>query len=254
MGPTALFCSPHFDDVAFSTGGTLIGLARRGWRIVLATAFTASVPDPSGFALACQTDKGLAPEVDYMALRRDEDEVFAERAGVDELVWLGHREAPHRGYDSPPALFGPLRDDDGAAATLAAALRPLIARLDPDVVFAPQAVGSHVDHRQLVRAMLTTAPEPGCDDRVCWYRDLPYGLRDPLALPPLPLPPDLDEHTIDIRATASAKVAACAAYRSQLGFQFGGPAGLTALIDPPTERVLAPPAVTGLWAETARYG
>ncbi|MGH8910462.1 MAG: PIG-L deacetylase family protein [Egibacteraceae bacterium] len=242
MKPTALFLSPHLDDVAFSIGATLIGLARHGWRTVLATAFTASVPNPSGFALACQTDKGLGPEVDYMALRRAEDEVFAERAGVDELCWLAHPEAPHRGYDSPAALFGPPRDDDDAVvAGLAADLRRLLARLDPGRVFAPQAVGGHVDHRQLVRAALEAARTLCRGDRVCWYRDLPYGLRDPSAAPPLPLPSGLAEQTIDISATASAKVAACAAYRSQLGFQFNGPTGLAILADPPVERLLAPP-------------
>jgi hypothetical protein len=41
-----------------------------GWEVTVATAFTRSVPDPQGFALACQLDKGLPPEVDYMALRR----------------------------------------------------------------------------------------------------------------------------------------------------------------------------------------
>ncbi len=75
--PRALFLSPHLDDVAFSCGGTLVGLAAGGWETHLATAFTASVPDPQGFALACQLDKGLGPEVDYMALRRAEDHAFA---------------------------------------------------------------------------------------------------------------------------------------------------------------------------------
>lgn len=242
--PTALFLSPHLDDVAFSISGTLIGLARHGWRVVLATAFTASVPDPSGFALACQTDKGLPPELDYMALRRAEDADFAARAGVDEQRWLAYPEAPHRGYHSPSALFGPLRGDDDLAG-LAAELLRLIARLDPGAVFAPQAVGGHVDHRQLVRAVLDAARTLGCHDRICWYRDLPYGLRNPSAQPPLPLPAGLAEHTLDISATATAKLTACAAYRSQLGFQFNGPAGLAILANPPAERLLAPPPANG---------
>jgi LmbE family N-acetylglucosaminyl deacetylase len=80
--PTALFISPHLDDVAFSCGGTLIRLTQNGWHTVLCTIFTCSMPNPQGFALACQTDKGLAPDVDYMALRRAEDERFATIAGV----------------------------------------------------------------------------------------------------------------------------------------------------------------------------
>ena len=69
--PTALALSPHLDDAAFSCGGLLASLAQAGWRVVMATLFTGSVAEPKGFALACQLDKGLGPEIDYMALRRE---------------------------------------------------------------------------------------------------------------------------------------------------------------------------------------
>jgi hypothetical protein len=68
--PTALALSPHLDDAAFSCGGLLHALGAAGWDVATVTVFTASVADPTGFALACQTDKGLGPEVDYMDLRR----------------------------------------------------------------------------------------------------------------------------------------------------------------------------------------
>ena len=151
--PTALFLSAHLDDVAFSCGGTVAAFRRRGWRVVVATAFTASVPDPSGFALACQLDKGLAPDVDYLALRRAEDAAFGRAIGVDELIWLGLPEAPHRGYGSASELFGDIKPGDEIADELN--------RGDPSessigsgrrLILAPQAVGGHVDHRQLVRA------------------------------------------------------------------------------------------------------
>ena len=50
--PTALALSPHLDDAAFSCGGLLATLAESGWRVVMATLFTGSVPDPQGFAVA----------------------------------------------------------------------------------------------------------------------------------------------------------------------------------------------------------
>ena len=80
--PHALALSPHLDDAAFSCGGTLARLAAAGWRVTLCTAFTRSVPDPTGFALACQLDKGLGPEVDYMALRRAEDDAACAALGA----------------------------------------------------------------------------------------------------------------------------------------------------------------------------
>ena len=82
---TALAISPHLDDAVFSAGGTLAHLATAGWRVVMATVFTASVPEPKGFALACQLDKGLSPEVDYMGLRRDEDLTAADELGVEAV-------------------------------------------------------------------------------------------------------------------------------------------------------------------------
>ncbi len=97
----------------FSCGGLAALLADRGWRTVLATVFTRSVVPAPGFALACQLDKGLAPDIDYMALRRAEDRAAARLLGFHRnLRWLDLLEAPHRGYESPAALFGERRADD----------------------------------------------------------------------------------------------------------------------------------------------
>ncbi|WP_187273026.1 PIG-L family deacetylase [Methylobacterium sp. WL69] len=224
--PAALALSPHLDDAAFSCGGTLALLARAGWRVTMATLFTGSVSDPTGFALACQTDKGLGPEVDYMALRRDEDRDAAQALGIGPPRHLPFREAPHRGYASAPELFAEVRSDDGIVPDLTRALADLIAETAPDLILAPQAVGGHVDHIQAVRALRDLAP----DTPVLWWRDFPYTVRDvtprePLrdgfsALPTLAV-------VFDAEAQA-AKRAACAAYASQIGFQFGGADNLAA--------------------------
>lgn len=221
--PTALALSPHLDDAAFSCGGTIANLTRHGWRVVVATLFTASVPGPRGFALACQLDKGLGPEVDYMALRRDED-AAAMRALGAEPVWLPFREAPHRGYDSAPALFAGVRDDDAVVYDLAPAVADLLAEQRPDVVLVPQCVGGHADHVQAVRAFDRT----GWSGPALWWRDFPYVVRDPTPKEPLRermkrLP------TWDFILTdeeMDAKRRACLAYASQLGFQFSGADGL----------------------------
>ena len=154
--PTALFLSPHLDDAAFSCGGAVALLGDAGWRCVVATAFTASVPDPTGFALACQLDKGLGPEVDYMALRRDEDRDACALLGA-EPCWLGLPEAPHRGYEAAPALFGPAHPADDVWRAVADKVAALLAELRPDRVYAPQGLGGHVDHRQVIRAVLDRA-------------------------------------------------------------------------------------------------
>ncbi|WP_019905280.1 PIG-L family deacetylase [Methylobacterium sp. 77] len=222
--PVALALSPHLDDAAFSCGGTLATLADSGWRVVMATIFTASVPDPKGFALACQTDKGLGPEIDYMALRREEDRRAADALGIAPPLHLPFREAPHRGYSSPKELFAGPRDDDAIVAALSDAISQLVRDVAPDLVLAPQAVGGHVDHVQLVRALGSVR----MDAPILWWRDFPYTVRH--AEPKEPFGSDfaaLPERAIHYSVSAEArKGRACAAYGTQLGYQFGGVDGL----------------------------
>ena len=215
--PTALFLSPHLDDAAFSCGGLMAQLRDAGWRTVMATAFTATVLPVTGFALACQLDKGLSADVDYMAARRGEDRVAADILGVTDLRWLDLPEAPHRGYESAPALFGGVRDGDGVWQDLAHIVTALRDELQPDLVLAPQGLGGHVDHLQTIRAVLD-APGPG---NLAFYRDTPYAIRNPLAVPDEMLH-SLTEYVVNVEAGLDRRIAASCAYESQIGFQFNG--------------------------------
>ena len=218
--PTALFLSPHLDDAAFSCAGVLQLYQSAGWDICHCTVFTASVPDPKGFALRCQTDKNIAADVDYMALRRQEDNCFAQIMGVKDIRHWDFAEAPHRGYESPAALFAGIRDGDEVWKPIAERLQDLAREFDTQCVFAPQGLGNHVDHLQLILAARDTFAE----DSLCWYRDTPYAIREPNAKPSVLLPPDLQERAIPLsEAFMAQKIAGACAYESQIGFQFGGP-------------------------------
>ena len=220
MPQTALFISPHLDDVAFSCGGTFATLAQTGWQCILLTVFTRSVPGPTGFALACQTDKGFGPEVDYLALRRAEDAAAARHLGAAAVRWLDLPEAPHRGYHRPAALFAELLPDDKVDQTLEPLLAAELAATPPRLVFAPQGLGLHVDHRQVMRALRAVVPPT---TPVLWYRDTPYIIRQPDAQPAPELPVGLSETALPLTAAAlAAKIAASQTYASQVGFQFGG--------------------------------
>ena len=204
-----LAVSPHLDDAAFSVGGTLARLADTGHDVTVATCFTRSVPDPRGFALACQTDKGLGPEVDYMALRRAEDRAAMAVLDVDALH-LDLPEAPHRGYDSAAELFAGMRRDDDVWRELAALLLDRRA----DLLLGPQGLGGHVDHLQVLRVV------SGLGRPVLWWRDAPYVLRDPAARPGAELPRGL--LPVVLPQDRQRRADACACYTTQLGFQFGG--------------------------------
>lgn len=223
--PIALALSPHLDDAVFSCGGTLARLSAAGWRVVVATLFTRSVASPTGFALACQLDKGLPATADYMALRRDEDAAACAIAGA-EVRWMDFPEAPHRGYSSPAALFGPVLASEEIGTAVADTIAGLMAVTTPALVLAPQGIGGHVDHVVTVNALR----EHPLAVPVLWWRDFPYAARtaepaEPFAGAMSALPECAV--TIDV----ARKRTACGAYATQLGFQFGGPEGLAMALD-----------------------
>ena len=214
----ALFLSPHLDDVAFSCGATVAALPNdtaAEWRCTVATVFTRSVPDPAGFALDCQLDKGVPADADYMALRRAEDERACECLGA-ACLHLDLPEAPHRGYASAAALFAGVRDDDEIQADLRAALRALYEADPPDLLVLPAGCGNHADHLHVIAAAAALADERPVP--TLHYRDAPYVVRDPGAAAVAGGEPI----AADAAATLSAKLDACACYTTQLGFQFGG--------------------------------
>ncbi|WP_375382455.1 PIG-L deacetylase family protein [uncultured Sphingomonas sp.] len=203
--------SPHLDDAAFSAGATLAQRAAEGWQVTIATCFTGTVARPQGFALACQLDKGLSPDVDYMALRRQEDLDACAALGAT-AIHLPFLEAPHRGYASAPELFAGRRADDQVVVELTASLSRLLSDVEPDVVMGPLCLGDHVDHH-IVRDALTAVV--GARSLLLW-EDWPYADRAARTAEPPVMTVDLDSHG------RASRLRACRCYRSQLDFQFGG--------------------------------
>ncbi len=214
--PTALMISPHLDDAVFSCGATIATLVERGWRVVVATAFTKSSHPATGFALECQRDKGLGDDVDYMALRREEDERATASLGA-EAIHMDLPEAPLRGYESADALFAEYVDGDTVDATLTAAVDALVADLKPNLLMGPSALGGHVDHRRVLDVLLRTEGEHA----TAFWRDVPYVVRHPQAALDHRLGL-LDEVAVTIDPTLTKKIDAAGLYASQIGFQFGG--------------------------------
>ena len=208
----ALFVSPHLDDVAFSCGGTFAALAAAGHECVLLTVFTQSVPDPTGFALACQLDKGLPPDVDYMALRRAEDHQAARRLGAAEVIHLDLPEAPHRGYDVGRSSCSPASTTTTRSRFADPGRRPR----------------SSSPRRSAITSTTTRSSAPSATARPTATPTSPTRCVSTIR-PAAPgrVAPDID-----------AKLDACAAYASQLGFQFGGEEGMRAALAPAPERFL----------------
>ncbi|MCK8455576.1 PIG-L deacetylase family protein [Sphingomonas faeni] len=206
-----LAISPHLDDAAFSAGGLLASRVDQGWDVTVATCFTGNVAQPTGFALACQLDKGLGADVDYMALRRAEDHAACAALGA-RAVHLPFLEAPHRGYTSAAMLFAARLPDDRIVDDVATALTGLLAAERPDLVLGPLCLGHHVDHHVVLDAMRQTCAAQA----VLLWEDWPYADREARVAAE---PAVIERLTPETRAR---RIAACAAYTSQLGFQFGG--------------------------------
>ena len=196
-----LAVSPHPDDAAFSAGATLATIVAHGHRVTLVTAFTGP------------TDSGD----ETMAARRIEDMQAAARLGVQRLVHLPFPEAHGRGYEN---VTGALRPDDDIAPDLRAALDVLGGF---DLVLAPLALGEHVDHRQLRRAIglpgRADDPEPAARfarGSLALWRDTPHVIHgdDP--------PTPGDDAVVVSGEALERKLAACACYASTLGAEFGG--------------------------------
>ena len=229
-----LAVSPHLDDAAFSAGATLAALADAGHDVVVVTVFTGSVPDPTGFALACQTDKGLAPDVDYMALRRAEDAAAQAVLGTAP-VHLPLREAPHRGYGSAPELFAGVHPGDVAWRRRRRRARADGGRRLARTAGARRARGPPAGRARGRRAR----PSDGVVAR--------RAVRPPRrrTRPPSPdLPDGLTE--VELPGDRDRRADACACYATQLGFQFGGPEPMRAALAALGEPLLADDAALAL--------
>ena len=184
-------------------------------------------------------DAATAGEI--VARRRVEDERYAYFAEAS-VVFLDLPDAVFRGYEGDDELLGPVRADDDAPISI---LRKEIARLEPQTVYFPLAVGNHVDH-QLCRdagvSLLAeprewVMPGPEWRGRVVFYEDFPYAYWNSFqnledlpegALDGIPRDVLLTPRYADISDQLERKVRGVAIYESQLDRLFGGAIHLAA--------------------------
>lgn len=202
-------------------------MAAAGWRCVVATVFTRSIPNPQGFALACQTAKGIAASIDYMQLRREEDQRYIDvlNQGLTPRHPIAIRhgdlpEAPHRGYASPDMLFAGVLDGDDILPVAKAVVDAWVNELRPAMVILPSGYGHHVDHLQV----LAGTEHLGLDYELLRYRDTPYVIRHPDADSPLSMEGMAAFHVMEESDEwfKSVGLDAIACYQTQLPFQYGG--------------------------------
>jgi len=223
-----VYLSPHLDDAALSCGGLIRQQAEEGSCPTVVTCF-AGVPDYallSPFA-ADQHKKWGEPDAPIQHRRREDAEVM-RYLGADYQHWTYldciYRRHPESGdflYTSEAALFGQLHSAEQYLCSELVARLSTMFSIHGTEVYAPLAVGHHVDHRLVLLAALELQ---GRGFSIRYYEDFPYAIDNEkldLALKEWAVAP---ASTIQgLRPSdVDNKVSAIRLYRSQLEVLFGG--------------------------------
>lgn len=199
-----IFLSPHPDDAALSCGGTISCGSKQGRRQLVITLCSAIPASAEG----------------AWHQRLDEEERGLGILGVDYLL-AGFLDAPfrHEAYREDGNLFRAPVSDDVLQGQLGSLLPVLAKQNRQATLYAPLAVGSHVDHRIACDA----AKGSGQFASVCLYEDFPYTVKDPGALEVRlgELGVGVTARVTDIRHGFERKVEAIGQYASQVSFLFG---------------------------------
>jgi LmbE family N-acetylglucosaminyl deacetylase len=212
--------SPHLDDAPLSCGGAIHRWAAAGEPVLIITLMTG---DPPAGPLSPFADYQHAawevPAAEAFATRRAEEAAALQELGAD---WdhLGFLDCIYRGnetsffYTSDEAIFGSIHPADASLVDdLSEQLAALELLAPGAAVYAPLAIGNHIDH-QLVRQ----AAGRWRGRNLLYYEDYPYAGRvgaqtDAPQIPSLRIPL--------AKADMEAKIRAIGRYRSQINMLFG---------------------------------
>lgn len=249
--------SPHFDDAALSLGAALHRWTADGQRVVVATLCGgAPAPGPlSPFAAAHHARWAAAAGAQWgdaaavVEARRVEDRhanaILGAESWTLDVADAIYRTIHHRGrslwpYADETALFGTPHRREAALGRAAADTLAGIGPLAPDVRWlVPLAIGGHVDHRMARAAGELAAWR--ARRAVRYFADYPYARTPGAAARALAAEPRSLLAVDDTLAVGdddvAAKVAAVAAFRSQLSTFWPSDAAMEADVRGWTERV-----------------
>jgi LmbE family N-acetylglucosaminyl deacetylase len=227
-----VYWSPHLDDAVLSCAGLIRQQVRQGLHPVVVSCFAGLPDDRILSPFAARQHKKWGQPQDPFSLRRSEDAAAMAHLGIEyqhsnylDCIYRRHPDSGRFLYASERALFG----------TVHPAEKLLVRQLVDDfgthfrqegiILYAPLAVGQHVDHQIVLRAALELRRD---GFRVQFFEDYPYAgdarnLTRALRAwvrPPLPVIQALSEQDLD------AKISAIALYRSQLAVLFGTEAAM----------------------------
>ncbi|BCX02146.1 MAG: GlcNAc-PI de-N-acetylase [Candidatus Roseilinea sp.] len=220
-----LFVSPHLDDVALSCGGLVYRLASAGQPITIATVCTADHPANQPLSEAARHEHRQWQLGDQPYQGRRAEDARACRVLGATAAHLGLLDAIYRCDEHGAPLY--TNDFIGGAVhpydwqvqlpKVQVALAPLVRGVAR--VYCPMAIGGHVDH-VIVRRAVESLAGPSA---IRYYEDFPYADR--------PSRFDLPEGYAFEKVALTedeveARIRAIACYASQLFAVFGSAAAM----------------------------
>jgi len=219
-GMTHFFLSPHYDDAVYSCGGLIHQLTQQKQSVIIMTimAGEASLPLPQTPVIRDNHQRWQAGG-NPVIIRRQEDQKAAGILGAktlyNDLPDCIYRSANKQAlYPTEESLWQDVHEADSAFS----ALQALGLHFDGvEILYAPLAVGNHVDH-QIVRAWAQHLARQFPQLRLKFYEDYPYtrhqkAIRHALASLDINLKP---EEIILTEADMQAKISAMVCYESQI--------------------------------------
>lgn len=222
-----IILSPHLDDGSLSCGGAIHHWTSMGEPVLVLTLMTADPPSRlSSFAEYQHASWQLSPQEAYAA-RRAEDAFALERLGADychldlpDCIYRG--EAGRFFYTSDQELFGSIHPADlPLIEQMAERLAESAPWASGTAVYAPLAIGNHIDHQ-----LLRKAAERWRGAQLWYYEDYPYADRTNFSGMP-----SMTAHSIYLtEADMQAKIEATGRYRSQIAMLFGSQEQMAAMV------------------------
>lgn len=218
-----IYLSPHLDDAVLSCGGRIWQQVQAGRRVLVVTIFAGTPTSSASLsAFAQELHARWGHVADAAARRQEEDLAALDLLGAKAIHWSYtdciYRQIPDGRfpYASEQALWEEIHPAENAlVAELAGRTKVLPLSQDGThtlvpAIYAPLAVGHHVDH-QVVRRAAQASGQP-----LAFYEEFPYAEDRQAVLAALEEGRWQAEVVPLGERALEAKISAIACYRSQL--------------------------------------